>query len=89
MGLGDGAAEPVRVLRNHAQMDVIRHQAISPYHGPACRTGLDHQPQVIRLAEERQLATVPSLRNVMRITGSNDARQSCHGRSAKRAGAAR
>ena len=74
--IAEGAPQPFFIPRRHDGMHMVRHQAISP----DLRAGLRRRyaepvpiKLVIGIAEERPLATIAALRNVVRDAGDHQA----------------
>ena len=83
MRLADRPPKAVPGLWHGDPMSVIGHPAIGPDHCTLFAASVGHQSHMGRLiavVEERLLAAVPALRHVMRQTGDDQPRQSCHAR---------
>jgi hypothetical protein len=75
--LAEGTPQAAFVRRREYDVDVIGQQAIGPYFGlrPLCRGGQKIEVErVIAVLEERALAAVAALRDVVGDAGDDDAR---------------
>ncbi len=70
------AAQPVGIGRDQNEMDMVRHQAPGPHfdRGLAAMGGQQVAVQrIIAVAEERPGAAIATLRDMVRMTGNDDA----------------
>jgi hypothetical protein len=84
MQVGKGAAQTVFVGRHHHHMDVVGHQAISPHLGAGTPAAFGQQVEikgVVALFEERLVATVAPLGDVMGQAGNDEAGKAGHAES--------
>jgi len=80
--LADGPPEGIGLRRHEDQLNVVRHQALSPYLDASLERLLGQQIAVDLLAaflEEDGFAPVATLRDVVRKTRNHNVRQSSHG----------
>jgi hypothetical protein len=80
MGLTDCMAQPIRIGGNSNQMNVIGHQAVSPYLNCVFSTPMRHQFNIgliITIIEKSLLAPVAPLGDMVRIAGHH---YSCNSR---------
>jgi hypothetical protein len=79
--LGNRTAQSVLFARRHDEVHVVRHRAIGPNLRPAAIARGRHEVLVLRevlVREKHLLATIATLRDVMRKTGGYDACDSVH-----------
>jgi hypothetical protein len=81
MRLAQRCPKAILLTWHHDQMNMIRHQAISPNLCPCFFRELRHQLNVIPiiiLAEKRLLTTIATLSHVMRVTWNDNTRHPGH-----------
>ena len=81
MSLFEGLRDSLWSLRNHDQMDVIRHETVAQHEESVKLRILPQQLQVsdaVCIARQNDLSRIPSLRNMMGNVDDHDTRQSSH-----------
>jgi hypothetical protein len=81
MGVTQRLAQGDFILRDHDQMNMVRHKAIGPDTQPSLLAVLPQKAQIclsIFIVFEDICTTVPTLGHVMGKTGNNDSGNSAH-----------
>jgi hypothetical protein len=84
--IAEPALQPIFVLRRHDSVHMVRHQTIDPDLNAGLRRRDTEPIPIIGIAEERPLATIAALRNMVRNSGDDQARYPSHDRALPKRG---
>ena len=82
MNVAKGAPQPIGIGRHHDDMHMVGHQAVRPHFGPRRARGVLEQIEIefiIAILEERPLAPVAALGDVVWDVGDDDSGEAGHG----------